>query len=65
MDCRVGATGVTVRPVEPFTAPRAAVMVVVPAATALASPLLLIVAVLVVLELHVAELVMFWVVPLL
>lgn len=45
--------------------PEVAVMVVEPAAKALARPPLLIVATLELLELHFTELVMFWVVPLL
>ena len=52
-------TAFTVRDVEPVTDPDAAVMVVAPAATLVASPELLIVAALVAEELHTTELVMF------
>lgn len=48
---------ITVRGVEPLTLPEVAVMVVLPAATPVASPLVVIVALLVSEEVHVAELV--------
>src|ERR1700691_2026410 len=50
---------VTVRVVDPLTEPDAAVIVVLPVATPLANPALLMVATLVLVELHVTELVIF------
>src|SRR5262249_34235660 len=59
--------GVPVLPVEPVTAPEVALMVVVPAATAVARPwvplVLLMVAVPVTDEAHVTDVVRFWVLP--
>ena len=55
--------GVTVSPVEPLTVPSVAVMVVPPVAAPFATPLLLIAATAVVLELHVTELLTSWLVP--
>jgi hypothetical protein len=63
METKVG--GVTVRVVEPEMFPEVAVIVVAPAATAVASPAVLIVAAAGVLEFHVALEVRFSVVPLL
>ena len=59
IDTNVGAVAVTVRVVEPLTAPEAALIVLVPAATPVAKPPALIVATLVVCEVHVAVLVRF------
>jgi hypothetical protein len=61
IDCSVAA--VTVRVVEPFTVPEAALMDEVPTAAPVARPAAVIVAVAVFDELHVAVLVRFWVVP--
>ena len=54
----------TVRVVLPVTVPSVAEMVVVPALTAVARPLLLIVATLVLEDVHATWLVRFWVMPL-
>jgi hypothetical protein len=59
IDTSVGAVAATVRVVEPLTAPEAALIVLVPAATPVAKPPALIVATLVVCEVHVAVLVRF------
>jgi hypothetical protein len=59
IDTRVGAVAVTVRVVVPLMAPEAALIVLVPAATPVANPPALIVATLVVCEVHVAVLVKF------
>ena len=59
MDCRVAA--VTVSKVEPTTDPDVALMALVPAPTAVASPPGLMVAVDVVPDAHVTEDVRFWV----
>jgi len=59
IDTSVGAVAVTVRVVEPLMAPEAALIVLVPAATPVASPPALIVATLVVCEVHVTVLVKF------
>ena len=61
----VNTAAVTVSVAEPLTVPDAAVMVAVPWATLVASPLLLTVATDVAEEVHVAVLVRVWVVPLL
>ena len=52
---------VTVKPVEPLVEPEVACIIVLPAATAVTSPVLLIVAVVVLAELQVTEFVRFWV----
>ncbi len=62
MESRVGA--VTVRTVDPLMVPEVAVMVEVPAATAVANPAALMVAALIAEEVQVAELVRLAVVPL-
>ena len=59
IDTSVGALAVTVRVVEPLIAPEAALIVLVPAAAPVANPPALIVATLVVCEVHVAVLVRF------
>jgi hypothetical protein len=59
IDTSVGAVAVTVRVVEPLMAPEAALIVVVPAATPVANPPVVIVATVVVCEVHVAVLVKF------
>jgi hypothetical protein len=61
----VNTAAVTVSVAEPLTVPDAAVMVAVPWATLVASPLLLTVAADVAEEVQVAVLVRVWVVPLL
>jgi hypothetical protein len=53
----------TVKLVDPVIEPDVAVIVALPVATPVASPVLLIVATVVVVELHVTELVKFWVLP--
>lgn len=65
IDRSVAVAAVIVRPIEPDMEPEVAEMVAVAAATPLASPALLMVAPLALLEVHVTELVMFCVVPLL
>ena len=62
MDVRVGA--VTIKSAEPLIVPEVAVIVELPAATAVANPAELMVAALVAEEVQVAELVRFAVVPL-
>jgi hypothetical protein len=59
IDTSVGAVAVTVSVVEPLIAPEAALIVLVPAATPVANPPVVIVATLVVSEVHVAVLVRF------
>jgi hypothetical protein len=63
MDANIAA--VTVNVAEPLIVPEAAVIVVVPSATVVAKPLVLIVAIDVAEEVQVAVFVRFWVVPLL
>ena len=62
MEIKVG--GLTVKRADPLTVPEVAVIVELPAATAVASPAELMVAALVAEEVHVTELVRFAVVPL-
>ena len=64
-EMEVNTAAVTVSVAEPLTVPDAAVMVAVPWATLVASPLLLTVAADVAEEVQVAVLVRVWVVPLL
>jgi len=59
----VNDAGFTVRVVEPVTLPEVAVIVVVPVATLVARPALLIAATLVADELQITVLVRFWVLP--